>query len=69
MLWACFGDVILENIRRNVVGIGNVCPICGKRFMPSGSNNIYCGAKCYAEAHKAKKKEMYDAPKLNNDEL
>lgn len=70
MLWACFGDVILKNIRRNVVDLGNICPVCGKRFTPrAGGNAIYCGTQCYYEAHKAMKKEVYDVPKLYDEEL
>lgn len=45
MLWACFGDVIVSNLKNNVEG--KVCRICGKRFQPrDNSNVIYCSCEC-----------------------
>ena len=46
-LWACFGDVILGNLKNNLNGKGIVCPVCGKRFNPKKHNQIYCSDKCY----------------------
>ena len=46
-LWTCFGDVILENLKRNLEGKGRVCQICGKRFMP---NKFRPGAACCSSA-------------------
>lgn len=45
MLWACFGDVIVENLKNNVSG--KICPICGKRFEPrNNANTAYCSDEC-----------------------
>lgn len=46
-MWACFGDVILENLKRNLQGKGRICQICGKRFMP---NKFRPGAVCCSPA-------------------
>lgn len=51
-LWACFGDVILTNIKKNLVVAGQICPICGKRFKPARSGQNYCSKDCYDEAKK-----------------
>ena len=47
-LWACFGDVIVENLKKNLVGKGKVCQICGKRFTPDKfhPNAICCSDVC-----------------------
>lgn len=45
MLWACFGDNIVANLKNNVSG--NVCPICGRRFEPrDNANTVYCSNEC-----------------------
>ena len=45
-LWACFGDVIIENLRKNLEGKGKVCQICGKRFIPDKFHpNAFCCSK------------------------
>lgn len=45
MLWACFGDVIVANLKNNVSG--KVCPICGGRFEPrENANTVYCSDEC-----------------------
>lgn len=46
MLWACFGDVIVANLKRNAAGLGKICVVCGKRFTPITNNQITCGEKC-----------------------
>lgn len=56
MLWACFGDVIVANLKANVSG--KVCPICGRRFAPKrGNQDIYCSDECYLEGNKQKSRE------------
>lgn len=47
-LWACFGDVILKNLKQNLNGKGKVCKICGKRFIPHKRNpgSICCSDNC-----------------------
>ena len=51
MLWACFGDVIVENLKKNIVNLGKICDFCGKRFQPQKINQRYCSNECYSEAH------------------
>lgn len=47
LLWACFGDVILANIKRNLADSKTIiCPICGKRFVPERFNQKYCSEGC-----------------------
>ena len=62
MLWACFGWDIVENIRRNVVGLGNICPICGKRFAPRDTRQQYCSAECGKVADNQRRIAAYEAP-------
>jgi hypothetical protein len=57
-LWRLFGDVIYENIKRNIDGT-KICDICKKRFNVEkkvGKPNAYC-IEC------AKKKELESAKK------
>jgi hypothetical protein len=57
-LWRLFGDVIYENIKRNIDGT-KICDICKKRFNVEkkvGKPNVYC-IEC------AKKKELESAKK------
>ena len=44
MLWASFGDVIVENLKKNVKG--KICPICGKRFEPNNNRQLTCSEEC-----------------------
>ena len=47
MLWACFGDVIVANLKNNVSG--KVCPICGRRFEPNKfvqDRQVCCSKEC-----------------------
>ena len=56
ILWACFGDVIVANLKDNVSG--KVCPICGRRFEPKrGNQDVYCSDECYAEGNRQKTRE------------
>lgn len=55
LLWGAFGDIILENIKRNVKG--QICPICGKRFMPRDVCQKYCGNSCYHESVRQRARE------------
>ena len=48
-LWACFGDIIVENLKNNLKNEGKVCKICGKRFSPVNNKQILCSKKCYYE--------------------
>ena len=55
MLWACFGDVIVANVKTNVSG--KVCPICGKRFEPNVHNQVCCSVDCAHTMDIQKKRE------------
>lgn len=69
LLWACFGDVILKNIKNNVQNMGNICPICGNRFHPiRGKQDIYCSSECRQIALKDIKHEWYASPKVERVE-
>lgn len=46
LLWSCFGAEIVENLKKNVVGLGNICPICGARFAPNVDNQVTCSSDC-----------------------
>lgn len=45
-LWACFGDVIVENLKRNIDGNTRVCNICGRRFTPKRIDQTCCSCEC-----------------------
>lgn len=48
LLWSCFGDILVDNLKNNVIGLGKICPICGRRFKPiRGEQDIYCSEECY----------------------
>lgn len=46
LLWSCFGGEIVANLKKNVVGLGNICPICGARFTPNVANQVTCSSEC-----------------------
>lgn len=46
LLWACFGQEIINNLQINVSKIGRICPICGGRFTPNVSNQATCSIEC-----------------------
>lgn len=48
LLWLCYGDIILENIKRNVDTSLAVCMKCGKRFQQRGPHHKYCD-HCFLE--------------------
>lgn len=49
ILWSCFGDVLVDNLKKNTEDLGNICPICGKRFIPINSLQKCCCADCAKE--------------------
>lgn len=55
LLWACFGEDIVANLKNNVSG--KVCPICGKRFEPNVHNQVCCSAECARSQDIQKKRE------------
>ena len=52
ILWECFGDVIVENLKKNTAELERVCPVCGRRLEKSRFNinkKIFCSNKCKDE--------------------
>lgn len=56
MLWACFGEEIVQNLKHNVTG--NICPICGKRFKPNVYNQVCCCDSCKQRLDIQKRREI-----------
>lgn len=46
MLWGCFGDVILNNLKKNCVDLGKICLICGHRFESQYVWKTTCRPEC-----------------------
>lgn len=42
VLWFCYGDIIVNNIRNNIKDKKCICPKCGKRFNSTNNKQIYC---------------------------
>lgn len=56
LLWACFGEEIVQNLKSNVTG--NICPICGKRFEPNVHNQVCCCEECKHKLDVQKRREI-----------
>lgn len=56
-LWECFGDVILNNLKKNLEDKGKICSVCGKRFAPQRITQTYCSDGCYKKSNRIKAKE------------
>lgn len=56
LLWACFGEKIVQNLKRNVTG--NICPICGKRFELNVHNQVCCSEECKRKLDVQKRREI-----------
>lgn len=41
-LWFCYGDIIYNNIKRNIGDKKSICLKCGKRFEQTHGNQEYC---------------------------
>lgn len=54
VFWMCFGDIVLENLRRNLPEGSIQCRKCGERFIPSAPNQKIC-EKCSTYKCKGKK--------------
>lgn len=75
-LWASFGDVLVENLKKNTEGLGKVCQECGDRFHSLQSNHRYCSDECCkkAKAKRVKHKRRFVPPAqaekvIKNDEI
>lgn len=42
ILWQCFGDIIVGNLKNNISQNSIQCEKCGERFIPKGRNQQYC---------------------------
>ncbi len=56
LLWACFGEEIVQNLKQNVTG--NICLICGKRFEPNVHNQVCCCEECKRKLDVQKRREI-----------
>ena len=45
LLWYCFGDIIVKNLKNNIPKNSIQCEKCGERFIPNVSNQKLCD-KC-----------------------
>lgn len=57
LLWLCYGNILLENIRHNVDTSMGVCMSCGKRFHKESPNHQYCG-HCFLEKKKGAEQKI-----------
>ena len=75
-LWASFGDVLVENLKKNTASLGKVCEECGDRFVSLQSNHRFCSDECCkkAKAKRVKHKRRTVPPArtekvIKNDEI
>lgn len=75
-LWASFGDVLVENLKKNTASLGKVCEECGDRFVSLQSNHRFCSDECCkkAKAKRVKYKRRTVPPArtekvIKNDEI
>lgn len=59
-LWDSFGDIILENLKRNLKGKGKICQVCGKRFIPKSKaqHSLTCSEECSLALKNQRKIEL-----------
>lgn len=58
-LWDSFGDIILENLKKNLEGKGRICQVCGKRFVQKRATQNYCSTECYDKAKNQREIERF----------
>lgn len=75
-LWASFGDVLVENLKKNTASLGKVCEECGDRFVSLQSNHRFCSDECCKKAkakrvkHKRRTVPLVQTEKvIKNDEV
>ena len=57
LLWSCFGEDMVYNLKNNTLNLGKVCPVCGKRFKPIHlEQDICCSKECAKERDKMNKR-------------
>lgn len=54
IFWMCFGDIVLENLRRNLPNGSTQCVRCGERFVPNAPQQKLC-LNCSTYHRKGKK--------------
>ena len=54
ILFDCFGNIILENLKLNIDTNTALCDCCGKRFVKKKEKQIYCSDKCKKNIDKSK---------------
>lgn len=56
LLWSCFGNEILNNIKKNCENMKPICPSCGKRFAPHHGHQRFCTPDCvYVEYNRRRR--------------
>lgn len=55
-LWSCFGDIIVDNIKRNLKNKTVQCQRCGTRMEYKGRNSKYCDS-CSVDVKREKTRE------------
>lgn len=56
-LWASFGDILVENLKKNTASLGKVCEECGDRFISLQSNHRFCSDECCKKARAKRLKQ------------
>jgi hypothetical protein len=54
--WSCFGDIIVENLKNNVLMKNIYCECCGDRIVSSNNRHKYCEV-CWKEMNKSQTRE------------
>ena len=44
--WTIYGDVVYQNLRRNIDENSVICPTCGQRFIKTRKDQTYCCTAC-----------------------
>jgi arsenate reductase-like glutaredoxin family protein len=55
-LWECFGDILLANIKKNVINVKE-CERCETEFTPNHGSEKYCCGNCKNDAKRIKAAE------------
>ena len=58
LLWACFGEEMVINLKHNTQSLNKICPVCGKRFKPLHlEQDICCSKECAKERDRLNKQK------------
>lgn len=61
-LWTSFGDILIENLKRNIVVVNTYCECCGDVIVKTSNRTKYCD-KCWKE------KELADSRKYARESM